>query len=118
MNIEKANKHYKSGLDINLKELISDECLKSLIDLVQIRNTIVHNNGMIDGKFEKSSSFSGLEDTIEGKLIFVDNNMISIYLLSVLESFGEIEKVFDKFYIEELPSLIANYYFNYAKKIK
>lgn len=112
MNIEKANKHYKTGLDVNLKELISDDCWKSLIDLVQIRNTIIHNNGMVDDKFEKSPSFSRLKDSVEGKLIFVDSNMISTYLSCVLELLGEIEQVFDKFYEDELHSLIANYYFN------
>lgn len=112
MNIEKANRHYKSGLDVNFKELISDDCWKSLVDLVQIRNTIIHNNGMIDDKFEKSSTFSRIKDSIEGELIFVNTDMICMYLSCVLELFIEIEQVFDKLYREELPSLIANYYFN------
>lgn len=112
MNIEKANKHYKTGLDVNLKELISEDCWKSLIDLAQIRNTIIHNNGMVDDKFEKSPSFTHIKDNVEGKLIFVNTNMINNYLLCVLELFAKIEEVFDKLYKEELPSLIANYYFN------
>lgn len=112
MNVEKANIHYKKGLNINLKNLISESCWKSLIDLVQIRNTIVHNNGMIDDKFEKSSSFPRIKDSVEGKLIFVDTNMINGYLSNVLELFSKIEQVFDESYKAELPSLIANYYFN------
>jgi len=112
MNVEKANKHYKSGLNINLKEMISLECWNSLIDLVQIRNTVVHNNGMIDEKFTKSKSFIRIKSNIDGNLIFINSNMITNYLSNVLELIYSIKNEFDLMYNSEMPSLIANYYFN------
>lgn len=45
MNIEKANKHFKKALNIDLHTLLSQESWNHLIDIVQIRNTLIHNNG-------------------------------------------------------------------------
>lgn len=67
---------------------------------------------MIDDKFEKSPTFSRIKQSVEGKLIFIDINMINEFLSNVLDLIAEVKKVFYKSYKVELPSLIANYYFN------
>lgn len=108
---EKANGHYKKALGIDLKQLITKECRNNLTDLANIRNVVVHNNGMIDDKFKKTTTFQRLSDVISGDLIFITDEMIAKYLGSVLELIGVVETEFNKVYKAEMHSLIANYYF-------
>lgn len=117
MNIEKANNHYKKALKINLRTLISTECWDSLLDIVQIRNTLIHNNGMMDKKFKDSKTFSRISDIISGDLIFLDDNNISKYLKDVVEILSAITKLFNNQYQSQLHTFVANYYFNAPPEI-
>ncbi len=114
MNIEKACKHYKRDLDINLKDLVSTNCWDNLIDMVQIRNTVIHNNGMIDERFKNSDSYKRLKANgyINGNLIFVNEDMLLEYRNNIFEMFSKLELIFDDICDTEVPSMIANYYFN------
>ncbi len=112
MNVEKANNHYKKALGINLRELISKDCWENLVDVVQIRNTLVHNNGIIDNKFRKSKTFSRINSLISGDLIFLDNKDIDMYLKNVIEIINAITETFNSQYRKQLHFLISNYYFN------
>lgn len=113
MLFDKANMHYKKGAGVDLKQCVSAGCREKLIDLANIRNTIVHNNGMVDEKFKTSNTYQRIVDKISGKLIFVDEAQISEYLKALLELTSAIESHFDKTYRNELPSLISSYVFNY-----
>ena len=114
MNIEKANNHYKKAVNINLKTLITKESWESLIDIVQIRNTLVHNNGMMDARFKKSKTSFRIRKLIKGDLIVLDNKEINKYYKCVSELIFVIANTFNLQYQSKLHSLIANHYFNSA----
>ena len=112
MKIDKANQHYKKALNINLRSMIDDKTWFDLIDLVNIRNTIIHNNGMIDDKFKKTKTFQRIQDCICGDLIFLDEKEINNYLKQVTQIADIIGKAFEEKYSMLKYGLIANYYFN------
>lgn len=112
MKIDKANQHYKKALNINLRSMIDDKTWFDLIDLVNIRNTIIHNNGMIDDKFKKTKTFQRIQDCICGDLIFLDEKEINNYLKQVTQISDIIGKAFEEKYSMLKYGLIANYYFN------
>lgn len=85
---------------------------KNLIDLVNLRNIIIHNNGFIDKRFKKTETFMRVSHMINGDLIFVKDSDIAKYLGSVLELLVVIEEEFDRNFKEQMNMLIANYYFN------
>lgn len=113
MNIEKANNHFKKALKINLRALLSQESWNRLIDIVQIRNTLIHNNGLIDNKFRNSNTYIRISKLIHGNLIFLDKESIKKYLETVTELLSEITRIFNEQYPLQIHSLIANYYFNH-----
>lgn len=112
MNIRKANNHYKRALNIDLRNLISSDCWNNLLDIVEIRNTIVHNNGMIDTKFRNTPTYTKIASIIEGNLIFLTPQIIQSYFNDVLELITSVTKHYHSLYENTLHSLIANYYFN------
>lgn len=112
MKIDKANQHYKKALNINLRSMIDDKTWFDLIDLVNIRNTIIHNNGMIDDKFKETKTFQRIQDCICGDLIFLDEKEINNYLKQVTQIADIIGKAFEEKYSMLKYGLIANYYFN------
>lgn len=112
MNIEKANNHYKKALKINLRTLIAKDCWDSLLDITQIRNTLVHNNGLMDTKFKNSKTFFRISNLINGDLIFLNNKIINEYLRHLIEIISAITNLFNIQYQKQLHSLISNYYFN------
>lgn len=112
MHFDKANNHYKRALFINLKELVSSECRENLIDMINIRNTLVHNNGMADKKFKESNTFSRISNCLQGDLIFLTPKEIDLYYISIAEICDELIKLFDETYSNEKHKLIASHYFN------
>lgn len=112
MKIDKANIHYKKALDIDLHIHITKECWDSLVDLVQIRNTLVHNNGLIDKKFRTSKTFFRIRNLIKGDLIFIDEQIINRYQKYVVELLSAITNLFNTQYQKQLHNLVSNYYFN------
>lgn len=112
MNIGKANNHYKKALDIDLRNLISSDCWNNLLDIVEIRNTIVHNNGMIDKRFRNTPTYTKIASIIKGNLIFLTPQIIQSYFNDVLELITSVTKYYNNLYENTLHSLIANFYFN------
>lgn len=115
MNIEKANNHYKRALDINLRSSFDDETWLDLLDLVNIRNTIVHNNGMVDSVFAKTRTYQRVKNCISGDLIFLDEKNIQHYLNQVVKVANVIGESFEERYDTLKYEMIANYYFNKKK---
>jgi uncharacterized protein with HEPN domain len=114
LNIDKANTHYKQALGINLRAKISESNWLDLIDLVNMRNTIVHNNGMIDLKFKNTKSYLRLKDKINGNLLFLNPKDILYYFEIVNSTIEILSNLFEKMYEEKKYVIIANHYFNSA----
>ena len=71
MNIEKANKHFKKAFDIDLKSLTDKKKWDDLIDIVNLRNMMVHNNGRVDEHFKNTVSYQRLKTNIDGNILKV-----------------------------------------------
>ncbi|MBR3608103.1 MAG: hypothetical protein IKL51_11140 [Lachnospiraceae bacterium] len=112
MHFDKANNHYKRALSINLKELVSSDCRDNLIDMINIRNTLIHNNGMADKKFKETNTFGRISNCLQGELIFLTPKEIDLYYLSIAEICDGLIKLFDETYLKEKHKLIASRYFN------
>lgn len=112
MNIEKANDHFKKAYGINIKAALPNNVWNDLIDIVNLRNMMVHNNGMIDDKFKKSQSFPRLQDHMDGNLFKLANGDITNYFESVIIAVTEISNLYLKEYYARRNKSIANHYFN------
>ena len=112
LNVDKANEHYKKALNLNLKNKINQSDWLDLIDLANMRNTIVHNNGFIDNKFKSSLSYKRLEKLIKGDLIFLSKDTIKYYILKVNTVINVVTQLFEDTYLKEKYAIIAEHYFN------
>ena len=91
MNIEKTNDIYKKAFGIEIRKNLNAETWDDLLDIVNLRNMIVHNNGQVDKRFESTSTFRRWKDQVDIPLIS------NLYL---------------KEYYQRRNRVIANYYFN------
>lgn len=112
MNIEKANNQFKKAFHINIKQLITESEWNSCIDIVNLRNMIVHNNEMLDERFKSTQSFVRLKDKIIGNIIKIDEQDIQKYLTNVVYAVTKISNAFLEKYNLLRNVVIANYYFN------
>lgn len=112
MNIDKAIIHFKNETKINIKKCIDDDIRKNLIDMVNIRNVFIHNNGIIDQKFRNSVTYERVSKKIEGELIFLTESDIIEYLNAVLNTIKVFESQVHTIFYEKMPGIIANHYFN------
>lgn len=112
LNIIKANNHFKKALGINLKLELDPADWQDLIDLVELRNTIVHNDGMADKKFKKSDTFQRVQHMIKGDLIFISPEDISRYLQKTFLVFDILNRKLNEEFESNAPILIANSVFN------
>ena len=114
MNIEKANTSFKKAFEINLKECIDKDVWNDLVDIVNLRNMMVHNNGRVDEHFKTTPTFSRLNSHVEDKLFRPEDSDIGQYLESVILAVENITNIYlEKYYLHR-NAAIANYYFNHA----
>ena len=112
MNIEKANNNYKKAFDINIRELLDKQIWNDLIDIVNLRNMMAHNNGMVDEHFKSTPTYTRLNDRIIGQLFRLEDSDIAKYLNSVIIATTEITNAYlEKYYVQR-NATVANYYFN------
>lgn len=112
MNLEKANEQYKKAFNINLKSLIKEDIWNDLIDLVNLRNIYVHNNGYIDSTFKNTASYERLKSKIHSNLYQLEWNDLVKYFGSVYVATMIITDIYYKEYYRLRKITIANYYFN------
>lgn len=115
MNVDKANNHYKKSLKINLKDFISKDEWKSLIDLCNIRNCVVHNNGFIDNVFKNSTTFKTKINGVsfDGDMIFVTRECIMDFFDIIFKLSINLSNLCTDEYDKKKNKLIANYYRNF-----
>ena len=112
MNVEKANNIYKKAFNINIRSELNKDTWNDLIDIVTLRNMIIHNNGRIDEKFKKSPTFTRYSDRVDAHLIRIEDSDITKFLSSVIAAVTTISNIFlDKYFIQR-NFTIANFYFN------
>ena len=112
MNIEKANNIYKKAYGINIRNALEKKVWTDLIDIVNLRNMMVHNNGSVDERFKSLDTYKRNKDKVIGELYRLEDSDISEYLESVVTAVGDITNLFLKKYYESRGMVIANHYFN------
>lgn len=115
MNIEKANTDYKKAFDLDLKKVVEKDVWNDLIDIVNLRNMMIHNNGMADERLKKTATYKRLNDKFSGKLFKLDSADINKYLKSVTYAVTVISNLYLEQYYTKRNTVIANYYFNIDK---
>lgn len=112
MNIEKANNIFKKAYEINIKEKLDNDTWFALIDIVALRNMMVHNNGNIDEHFKSTSTYKRLQNHIVGNLFKLESKDIAHYLDEVIKAVTDISDLYLEKYYSLRNSAIANFYFN------
>lgn len=116
MNVEKANTHFKHAFEVDLKSSLDNDVWNDLVDITNLRNMFVHNNGMVDSHFMKTPSYSRLKDHVKDNLYQLEDKDVQKYLKSVIDAVVKISNLFLGFYYSHRNSVIANYYFNLIEK--
>lgn len=114
MNIEKANIAFKKAFNVKIKERLDSETWDNLVDIVNLRNMMVHNNGRIDERFKKTKTFLRLKSQVEQNLFKLEDKDIAKYLESVMKAVFDITDLFLECYFSRRNAVIANYYFNHT----
>lgn len=112
MNIEKANNNFKKAFNIDLKSHLEKGIWNDLLDIVNIRNMVVHNNGMVDNHFKSTKSYERTKKKINGDLFKLERADINKYLSSVIYAVTIISNLYLEYYYEHQSKVIANHYFN------
>ena len=112
MNIEKANSIFKKAFNIDIKDKMDLNVWSDLTDIVNLRNMMVHNNGMVDNRFKRTQSFTRLKEKVEGPLYRLEDADVRKYLESVVYAVTDITNLFLKYFYAKRNSVIANHYFN------
>ena len=113
MNIEKANKHFKKAFSIDLKSLINKRVWDDLIDIVNLRNMMVHNNGRVDDHFKTTVSYQRLKNNVDDTLYRLDEQTVMAYFKSVIDAVIVVTNAYFEKYLIYRHAAIANHYFNY-----
>lgn len=115
MNIEKANDIYKKAFGIEIRKSLSSAVWNDLLDIVNLRNMIVHNNGQVDKRFESMPTFIRWKDRVDSHLLRIEDEDISKLLSSVIDAVTIVSNLYLKEYYQRRNRVIANHYFNAEK---
>ena len=96
MNIEKANKDFKKAFDIDIKNSIDKSVWIHFIDVDELRNMIIHNNGRVDEHFKSTSTYARNKSKVIGELYRLEEKDISEYFQSVILGVSQISNLFLK----------------------
>lgn len=107
LNPGKTNRRLEKELKINLKSKVGSEVFKKLVELVEYRNVIVHNNGICDKKFLALN----IGNYMERDIIKLDLSDISYYLHAIKEAINVLdawyEEIVKKHIIKSIKDRIA-----------
>ena len=105
MNIEKTNDIYKKAFGIEIRKNLNAETWDDLLDIVNLRNMIVHNNGQVDKRFESTSTFRRWKDRVDIPLIKIEDEDIAKLLSSVIDAVTIISNLYLKEYYQAVTAL-------------
>ena len=112
MNIEKTNNIFKKAFQIDIRNHLSSTTWNDLLDVVNLRNMIVHNNGQVDKHFEATQTYSRWKERISMPLIRIEDKDIARLLLSVIDAITIVSNLYLEQYYTKRNGVIANHYFN------
>ncbi len=112
MNIEKANNDFKKAYGIDIKGSLDKAIWLDFLDVVTLRNMMIHNNGRVDERFMTTSTYKRNKEKVIDNLYKLEDTDIAKYLESVILGIADISNLFLKHYYELRCKVIANYYFN------
>lgn len=112
MNIVKTNDIYKKAFGIEIRKNLNSAIWDDLLDIVNLRNMIVHNNGQVDKRFETTPTFKRWKDRIDIPLIRIEDEDIAKLLSSVIDAATIVSNLYLKEYYQRRNRVIANCYFN------
>ena len=112
MNIEKANAIFRRAFGIDIRAKVGENVWNDLIDIVNLRNTMIHNNGAVDNHFKTTNTYQRVKSRIDGHLFKLEEADLRKYLDSVVYAIVDISNLFLDKYFNERNTVIANYYFN------
>lgn len=112
MLVDKANAQYKRAFNIDIKTLVDEDVWNDLIDIVNLRNVYIHNNGHIDERFRKTSTYGRLKKNIHGELYCLKKEDTKKYFESVATLTLTITQRYYEEYYKLRGKAIANHYFN------
>lgn len=112
MNIEKASDNFKKAFGIDIRANLDEHIWNNLVDIVNMRNMMVHNNGIIDEKFKRTKTYQRVKDKSDGRLLKLEKKDIDCYFADVVLAVAAISNLYLKIYYEFRNVVVANYYFN------
>ena len=115
MNIEKANNLFKKAFEIDLRSSMDKKIWNDLIDIVNLRNMMIHNNGRVDKRFKNTGTYQRWNTRIDDKLFRLEDSDISDFLKSVIFAISDITNIYLQKYYSQRNVAIANYYFNHKE---
>lgn len=115
MNIEKANNLFKKAFEIDLRSSMDKKVWNNLVDIVNLRNMMIHNNGQVDMRFKNTGTYQRWNTRIDGKLFRLEDSDISDFLKSVIFAISDITNIYLQKYYSQRNVAIANYYFNHKE---
>lgn len=118
MLIDKANVQYKRAFSIDIKTLVDEGVWNDLIDIVNLRNIYVHNNGYIDERFRKTDTYERLKKNVRGELYCLEKEDTKKFFKSVATATLAITERYYEDYYRFRRKAIANHYFNASESLK
>lgn len=112
MNIEKANEHFKRAFKIDIRSVLSKSIWDDLVDIVNIRNIMIHKNGRVDRTFKQTPTYARVINNIDGDYYLLKHEEVERYYESVVRGLIDITNCFLSNYYANRSQVIANYYFN------
>ena len=112
MNIEKANEHFKKAFNIDIKKLLPVCIWNDFVDIVHIRNIMIHKNGRVDKRFKATPTYMIVKKYVDGDYYLLKFEDVDYYYESIVRGLIDITNNFLSYYYSSRSRVIANYYFN------
>lgn len=76
-----------------------------------MRNMMIHNNGIVDGRFKNTKTYDRVKDLIEGDLLILNEDVINGYHKDILSVSAIISDIFRENYVKLRNKTIVLHYF-------
>lgn len=112
MNIEKSNDLFKKAFGIEIRKRLDSKTWNDLIDIVNLRNMFVHNNGHVDNRFKTTQTYKRWNNRVDEPLIRIEDEDVAQFLSSTINAVTIISNLYLNEYYQKRNAVVANFYFN------